>query len=145
MHVNVFIVLCIVKSHYMGLCPYQLAHLPSVYTAAINLNGPPGDGWETFQFARLKPHQIQACLKSISNNLLSICANTTPPSCDLQGGGGNAVTFGPGAQAVPLLHRGPLGGQQSSPVGRLGGACGELSNHDAAHKVIAALHVVAVH
>lgn len=65
-------------------------------------------------------------------------------SCDLERGGRDAVALGPRAEAVPLLHGSALGLQEPPPVWGLRRARGELPDNDAAHKVIAALHVVAV-
>lgn len=45
---------------------------------------------------------------------------------------------------MPLLHGSALGLQESAPVCGLRRPRGELPNNDAAHKVIAALHVVAI-
>lgn len=65
-------------------------------------------------------------------------------SCDLKWGGRNTVALGAGPQTVPLLHGCPLGTQQTPPVRGLSWSRGELTNHHAAHEVVAALHVVAV-
>lgn len=64
--------------------------------------------------------------------------------CDLERSGRDAVTLGTGAQTVPLFHRGALGAHEPPPVRGFLQASGELANHDATNKIVAALHVVPV-
>jgi len=47
-------------------------------------------------------------------------------------------------QAVPLFHGGALGAHEPAPVRGFLRASGELANHDATDKIVAALHIVPV-
>lgn len=56
----------------------------------------------------------------------------------------DAVTFSPGAEAVPLFHGGAVRIEHPSPVFGFRGACGVLADHNSSNEVITAFHIVAI-